>query len=110
MVAPVPCAGVEHLLREGVDLRHLGHGPVERGVETSHLRQTGERLGQSTGASHVVGLMRRLHARRDESRADELEREAGAAIDYAISSVEQAKLAAIDAVIGRLDAIAARKA
>jgi hypothetical protein len=54
--------------------------------------------------------MRRLHARRDESRADELEREAGAAIDYAISSVEQAKLAAIDAVIGRLDAIAARKA
>ena len=42
--------------------------------------------------------------------ADELELEASVAIDYAISAVEQAKMAAIDAVIGRLDAIEARKA
>jgi hypothetical protein len=33
-----------------------------------------------------------------------LEREATFAIDYAIASVEQAKLAVLDAVIGRVDA------
>ena len=51
-----------------------------------------------------------LDAERAENRADELEWEAGMAIDYAISAVEQAKLAAIDAVIGRQEAIEARKA
>ena len=61
MVAPVARAGVEHVLREGINLRHLGHGPVERGVETSHLRQAGECLGQRTGSTHVVWLVRRLH-------------------------------------------------
>jgi len=50
-----------------------------------------------------------LDANRAENRADELESEASVAIDYAISAVEQAKVAAIDAVIGRLDAIEARK-
>lgn len=39
-----------------------------------------------------------------ESRADRLEWEAGFAIDYAIASVEQAKLAVLDAVDGRLAA------
>jgi hypothetical protein len=60
--------------------------------------------------ANVSQWKKELDAKRAESRADELEREAGAAIDYAISSVEQAKLAAIDAVIGRVDAIDARKA
>ena len=61
MVAPVPCAGVEHVLREGIDLRHLRHGPVERGVETGHLWQARERLGERTRAAHVVRLVRGLH-------------------------------------------------
>jgi hypothetical protein len=51
-----------------------------------------------------------LDAERAENGADELEWEASMAIDYAISAVEQAKLAAIDAVIGRQEAIEARKA
>lgn len=50
-----------------------------------------------------------LDAKRAENWADELEWEASMAIDYAISSVEQAKLAAIDAVIARQEAIDARK-
>jgi hypothetical protein len=41
---------------------------------------------------------------RAESSADRLEWEAGFAIDYAIASVEQAKLAVLDAVDGRLAA------
>ena len=49
-----------------------------------------------------------LDAKRAENWADELEWEASMAIDYAISSVEQAKLAAIDAVIVRQEAIDAR--
>jgi hypothetical protein len=39
-----------------------------------------------------------------------LEREATFAIDYAIASVEQAKLAVLDAVIGRVDAEKAKSA
>jgi hypothetical protein len=47
---------------------------------------------------------------RAENRADRLEREATFAIDYAIASVEQAKLAVLDAVIGRVDAEKAKSA
>ena len=50
-----------------------------------------------------------LDAKRAENWADELEWEAGVAIDYAISAVEQAKLAAVDAAIARQEAIDARK-
>jgi len=44
-----------------------------------------------------------------ESHADRLEWEAGFAIDYAIASVEQAKLAVLDAIDGRVDAEQARQ-
>ena len=50
-----------------------------------------------------------LDAKRAENWADEMEWEAGMSIDYAISAVEQAKLAAIDAAIARQEAIDARK-
>ncbi|MBV8473825.1 MAG: hypothetical protein JO234_10445 [Hyphomicrobiales bacterium] len=59
--------------------------------------------------ANVKQWKKELDAQRAEDRADELEWEAGMAIDYAISMVEQAKLAAIDAVIGRQEAIDARK-
>jgi hypothetical protein len=42
--------------------------------------------------------------RQAERRADDLEWEAGFAIDYAIASVEQAKLAVLDAIGARLEA------
>jgi hypothetical protein len=48
--------------------------------------------------------------KRAESRAEQLEWEAGFAIDYAIASVEQAKLAVLDAVDGRLAVEEARQA
>ena len=48
--------------------------------------------------------------KRAESRADRLEWEASFAIDYAIASVEQAKLAVLDAVDGRLAAAEAKQA
>jgi hypothetical protein len=47
---------------------------------------------------------------RAEKRADRLEWEAGFAIDYAIASVEQATLAVLDAVDGRLAAEEAKQA
>jgi hypothetical protein len=43
-------------------------------------------------------------AGRAEDRADEMEWEAGFAIDYAIASVEQAKLAVLDAIDSRAEA------
>jgi hypothetical protein len=60
--------------------------------------------------ANVSQWKKEFDAKRAENRADALEWEAGNAVDYAISSVEQAKLAAIDAVIARLEAIEARKA
>jgi hypothetical protein len=49
-------------------------------------------------------------AKRAESRAEQLEWEAGFAIDYAIASVEQARLAVLDAVDSRMAADEARQA
>ena len=48
--------------------------------------------------------------KRAESNADRLEWEAGFAIDYAIAAVEQARLAVLDAVDGRLAAEEAKQA
>jgi hypothetical protein len=48
--------------------------------------------------------------KRVENRAERLEREAAFAIDYAIASVEQARLAVLDAVDGRLAAEEATQA
>ena len=45
---------------------------------------------------------------RAEDHAGTLEREAAFAIDYAIASIEQAKIAALDAVIGRMETRQAR--
>ncbi len=58
--------------------------------------------------ANVKQWKKELDAERAENRADDWE--ASMAVDYAISAVEQAKLAAIDAVIGRQEAIDARKA
>jgi hypothetical protein len=48
--------------------------------------------------------------KRTESRADRLEWEAGFAIDYALASIEQAKLATLDAIEGRMEAEEAKRA
>ncbi len=48
--------------------------------------------------------------RRTENHAERLEWEAGFAIDYAIASVEQAKLAVLDAIDGRWAAEQAKQA
>lgn len=49
-------------------------------------------------------------AGRAEYNAERLEWEAGFAIDYAAASIEQAKLAVLDAVAGRIEAEEAKKA
>jgi hypothetical protein len=48
--------------------------------------------------------------KRAEDHAQKLERQATVAIDYAIASIEQAKLAVLDAVIGRMEAQEGRRA
>ena len=52
----------------------------------------------------VVRKKHELDARRAEKEADRLERDAGVAIDYAIAAVDQARLAVLDAVAGRIQA------
>ena len=52
---------------------------------------------------HVLGV------RRAENYAETLENEAACSVDYAIAAIEQAKLAVLDAVAGRVEAEAARK-
>ena len=52
----------------------------------------------------VVHAKHDLNERQAESHAERIEWEAGVAIDYAIASVEQAKLAVLDAVSSRVEA------
>ena len=63
MVAPVAHSGIAHVLRQCVDLRHLRHRSMERGVEAGDLRQARECLGERPRAAHVEGLMRGFHRR-----------------------------------------------
>jgi len=58
----------------------------------------------------VVEKKRAIDASIAEREAVDAEDDASFAIDYAIASVEQAKLAAIDAIAARLDAEAAKAA
>ena len=58
----------------------------------------------------VVRKKHELDARRAENEADELEWDADFAIDYAIAAVDQARLAVLDAVAGRIQALEARRA
>ena len=58
----------------------------------------------------VVRKKHELDARRAEREADRLEWDAGVAIDYAIAAVDQAKLAVLDALAGRIQAEDARRA
>ena len=57
----------------------------------------------------VVETKHNHDVKRAEHRADRLEWEAGFAIDYAIASVEQANLAVLDAIDGRVEAELARQ-
>jgi len=58
----------------------------------------------------VAHAKRYYDVRYTENRADSLEWEAGFAIDYAIASVEQAKLAVLSAIDGRIAAEEAKQA
>ncbi|MGA8822980.1 MAG: hypothetical protein WB613_09185 [Pseudolabrys sp.] len=63
--------------------------------------------------SMKAGITQRKHdldARRAENQADWLDWEAGLAVDYAIAAVEQAELAVLDAVAGRMEAAEAKSA
>jgi len=57
----------------------------------------------------VAQRKRELDGKLAEKRADTLEWEAGFAIDYAIGSIEQAKLAVLDAIVGRVEAEEAKR-
>jgi hypothetical protein len=60
-----------------------------------------------------AGIVQRTHerdVRRAQNQADRLEQEASFAVDYAVASIEQAKLAVLDAVIGRIEVEEARRA
>ena len=50
----------------------------------------------------------KIEAKRAENYAEVMEGRATGAIDYAISAVEQAKLAVLDAILARVDAEAAK--
>ena len=59
--------------------------------------------------AHVVEAKHGLDVKLAEKNAELLEEDAGFAIDYAIASIEQARLAVLDAVDGRLAAEQAKR-
>jgi hypothetical protein len=60
--------------------------------------------------AEVAHWKRERDAGRAENNAERLEWEAGFAIDYAVASIEQAQLAALDALAGRVAAEEAKRA
>jgi hypothetical protein len=60
--------------------------------------------------ANIAQAMHDLGAERAENYAEELEWEAGVAIDYAIASVQQARYAVLDAVASRAEAEQAKRA
>ena len=60
--------------------------------------------------ANVAQVEHNLDMKRAETRAERLEWEAGFAIDYAIASVEQARLATLDAIVGRIESEQAKQA
>ena len=58
----------------------------------------------------IAERKREREAGRAERNAERLEWEAGFAIDYAVASIEQAQLAVLDAIAGRVEAEEVRKA
>jgi hypothetical protein len=60
--------------------------------------------------AHVVEAKHGLDVKLAEKHAELLESDAGFAIDYAIASVEQARLAVLDAIDARFDADQAKRA
>jgi molecular chaperone GrpE (heat shock protein) len=64
----------------------------------------------ATLKEHVVEAKRERKVERMENEAERLESEAECAVDYAIASVEQAKLAVLDAIVGRIEARGAARA
>jgi hypothetical protein len=57
----------------------------------------------------VAQRKRELDVKLAEKQAEGLEWEAGCAIDYAIGSIEQAKYAVLDAIVGRVEAEEAKR-
>jgi hypothetical protein len=60
--------------------------------------------------ANIAHVKHEHDVKRAENRAEQLEWDASFAIDYAIASVEQAKLAVLDAVDGRVAAEEAKQA
>lgn len=60
--------------------------------------------------AEVSHAAHRLDVKHAERRADRLQWQADFAIDYAVASVEQAGLAALDAILGRAEAELAKQA
>lgn len=76
--------------------------------DTAARNWTAVRAKVASDIDHLkAGVARAKHdldARQAEHHAERLERDAGVAIDYAIASIEQAKLAVLDAISSRVDA------
>jgi hypothetical protein len=64
----------------------------------------------STLKAKAQNVKHDIDAKTAKDRADEMEWEAGLAIDYAIASVEQAKLAVLDALDSRVQADQVKRA
>jgi hypothetical protein len=63
----------------------------------------------TTLKARAASMKRNLDVKAAENYADEMEWEAGFAIDYAIASVEQANLAVLDAIDSRAEAELAKQ-
>ena len=88
----------------GDDVKSMGDAATEKWTALK-TKITGDLQSMK---SAIAQKKHDFDARRAENYADSLEWEASLAVDYAIAAVDQAELAVLDAVAGRIEAKEAR--
>ena len=84
----------------GGDVKSMGDAAAEKWTALK-TKIAGDLQSMKSG---IAQKKHDLDARRAENYADGLEWEASLAVDYAIAAVDQAELAVLDAVAGRIEA------
>jgi hypothetical protein len=95
------------MFKYAIQLRNAVGDSATRNWDTVKAKIAADMTALKAKAADVK---RKIDVKTAQDYADEMEWEAGFAIDYAIASVEQAKLAVLDALDSRVQAQQAKRA
>ena len=95
----------QNIKAAGDDVKSMGDAAAQKWIALK-TKIAGDLQSMKSG---IAQKKHDFDARRAENYADGLEWEASLAVDYAIAAVDQAELAVLDAVAGRIEAAKAQR-